>query len=346
MNSPIRILLVEDNPINQKVALALLKSSGCTVSTADNGSQALDQIRQTPFDLILMDIQMPVMDGLSAARAIRALPGPAAQVPIIAMTASDVEEDIEATRQAGMNDFIAKPLRREVLQGQLDRWLKTSLCLSGTAQDPDRHGPVLDQLRQVPGLDAEQGLHTLHQDLSLYLHLIGLFLSNHGGDGRALSNLIAADQTDSARQLAHGLRGAAGNLGMPRIQALAAELEACCKQLRCAEGGRSLAEQLTDELAGLDAALRPLLPVAALPLTKGNAVDWQQARSILRQLEPLLASNDTQAQHLFHQTRELLLQALGTEAQRLERHLDDFDFDAALAVLQQNLEHFPPEAQP
>ncbi|WP_156390806.1 ATP-binding protein [Caulobacter sp. Root487D2Y] len=121
---PARVLLVDDHPMNRELGHALLTLAGCEVSTADDGVQALAAARLGDFDLILMDVHMPGMDGLAAARAIRGLPGPRGGVPIIALSADALPEQIVRCRQAGMNDHVAKPIRREELLAAVSRALE------------------------------------------------------------------------------------------------------------------------------------------------------------------------------------------------------------------------------
>ncbi|KQY93770.1 hypothetical protein ASD21_09240 [Caulobacter sp. Root1455] len=121
---PARVLLVDDHPMNRELGHALLTLAGCEVSTADDGVQALAAARLGDFDLILMDVHMPGMDGLAAARAIRGLPGPRGAVPIVALSADALPEQIVRCRQAGMNDHVAKPIRREELLAAVSRALE------------------------------------------------------------------------------------------------------------------------------------------------------------------------------------------------------------------------------
>jgi signal transduction histidine kinase/ActR/RegA family two-component response regulator len=121
-----RLLLAEDNSINQRVALTLLNRLGYEVDTVENGQQAVEAITKTPYALVFMDMQMPVMDGLEATRKIRALGGPYARLPIIALTANAMQSDREACRVAGMNDFISKPFSRDTLAHCLTQWLAKS----------------------------------------------------------------------------------------------------------------------------------------------------------------------------------------------------------------------------
>jgi CheY-like chemotaxis protein len=123
-----RILLVEDNPINQKVALRLLMLLGYSADVAENGADALLLLdRQHDYAAVLMDLQMPVMDGLTAALAIRGLKGGRSRIPIIALTANSSERDRQRCLAAGMNDFLAKPINKDHFAAALDRWTATQL---------------------------------------------------------------------------------------------------------------------------------------------------------------------------------------------------------------------------
>ncbi|MFM7344292.1 MAG: response regulator, partial [Tagaea sp.] len=118
-----RVLLAEDNETNRLVALSMLETVGIRADVADNGAQALDAVRARPYDVVLMDIHMPEMDGLAAARAIRALPGQAGRVPIVALTANAFQSHADECRAAGMNDFLSKPYRKAALLDAIARQL-------------------------------------------------------------------------------------------------------------------------------------------------------------------------------------------------------------------------------
>ncbi|MDP3213383.1 MAG: PAS domain S-box protein, partial [Deltaproteobacteria bacterium] len=183
-----RVLLVEDNAINSEVASALLRSVGLVVECATDGAEAVEAARRGPFDLVLMDLHMPNMDGLAATRAIRALPGWARR-PILAMTATTLLDDRRACLEAGMDDFVPKPFEPRLLFSTLLRWLPAeghSGRLQRPASRPPGAGEALPEWTlAVDGLDARAGLRRMGGAPDRYVALLARFARDHGGDGDA-----------------------------------------------------------------------------------------------------------------------------------------------------------------
>ena len=232
---PLNILLAEDNRINQKFATALLTKAGHKVVLAENGHQAVDAARHERFDAILMDIQMPDLDGIGATREIRALPPPKNKVPIIALTAHAMAGAKADFLAAGMDDYIAKPVQPEILLAKL------ALIADGIGDSepgiPARAAPHIDD---VPVLDLEK-LASLTDSLSVdtVRDFLKMFLADMAGHIAA----ITPDDPNAAARSAHAIVSAAGNIGVARLSALAKLLETACRN-----GDQREAARLSGEL--------------------------------------------------------------------------------------------------
>jgi CheY-like chemotaxis protein/HPt (histidine-containing phosphotransfer) domain-containing protein len=220
---PRRVLLVEDNEVNQALAMAILARVGCHADVADNGQQAVERVERARYGLVLMDCQLPVLDGYQATAEIRRREGPTRHTPIVAMTAG-VPEDRRRCLAAGMDDHIAKPVLLGEVQATLSRWLGIGATIptpGGTAVAVPSGGAVLEESRltELGRLDA------MGNGAALVSRLVECFLDRIPVD---LADLRAAlDQDDAARvaRIAHRLRGAAGTVGSSGMVALCEQLE-------------------------------------------------------------------------------------------------------------------------
>ncbi|MGM0524778.1 MAG: response regulator [Pseudomonadota bacterium] len=242
------VLVVEDNEINQQVAKELLSSHQFKVDIAEHGQAALDAIERKNYAMVLMDIQMPVMDGLTATRQIRAHYN-YQQLPILAMTANAMSGDEERSLAAGMQGHISKPIDEQQLLKAIIKW-----CIPGSyseTADSDtqlqekspQSEPQTKKLKypQTKGVDFDAALSRLGNNVPLYLKLVEQLHEQYQNSAMKVSDFITRGQHDSARRYFHSLKGAAGNLGLESLQQKASELE----QFMAAGNIDKVADQIT-----------------------------------------------------------------------------------------------------
>jgi PAS domain S-box-containing protein len=218
-----RVLLAEDNEINALLASTILEEAGYSVEAVQNGAEAVDAVQRSAFDLVLMDVQMPVMDGLQATRLIRALPGPAGEVPIIALTANAMRSDQDSCLEAGMNDFVSKPLDPDDFLNVVGRFAAAEPVTSHgeAAPEPADAPPDLDEA-QLDGLTRLMPPHRLATIIRSFL------TSAQSRLQRIEACAQSMDLATMARE-AHDLKGVSGNFGARRVQLLADRLEQAAK---------------------------------------------------------------------------------------------------------------------
>jgi two-component system sensor histidine kinase/response regulator len=272
-----RVLLVEDNLVNQEVALDLLRSVGLEVDTAEDGLAAVDLASRHTYALLLMDMQMPKMDGIAATSAIRALPR-GAEVPIVAMTANAFEDDRRRCLDAGMNDHIAKPVDPETLFATLARWLPRKATRSaGSPQSPLPPPPpppspppdVRARLSAIEGVDLDAGLRSVLGRLPSYLRLLAKYVELHEDDMRVLRAHLAEGRPNDARRVAHTLAGVAATLGLSQVHRLSLDLEQQVAGDHASPRTLVLAAEVEARNTALIAALREVL--REVPGARGDA---------------------------------------------------------------------------
>lgn len=332
------ILLVDDNEINLTVAEETLKGSGFTTDRAYSGQQALDKLEKETYDIIMMDLHMPVMDGIETSRRIRNLQLGFRPV-IIALTA-DINEDMKIKAlNSWFDDYVTKPYQPDKLISLLQKWsrLKTTEDLSC---EPAAHSPKLLP-SSLPGLDISSGLARLNGSNSAYLNILDLFLKNEKGLIKNLKQALEQNDTAAAKILCHTLKGVSANLGAQDLSTAAAAFE---QKLKTAESDgltridMSSLEQnfyLTYSTAeALVNKFRPLFEadLTAKPLSSGNVPGEQ-----LNKIEALILLSeryDIKAYEKFVEAKNYLVGKYGEEqVQALQEALDQMNWEAVLEIL-------------
>ncbi len=227
-----RILIVEDNETNLQVARELVEQIGIEVVTAGNGLEAVEHAATGRFDGILMDLQMPVMDGLTATREIRRQSSPQ-ELPILAMTANAMSTDREECIAAGMNDHIAKPIKPEILYRTLVHSLRPDVDLNGSFQKAGTcenvEISVADDLAKLEGIDALVGLRAVNGDRDLYVNLLARFRYRHRDIAARIKRTFDGGNLSEAQRLAHTIKGVSGTIGAKRLADISFQLETAFK---------------------------------------------------------------------------------------------------------------------
>lgn len=355
-----KILLAEDNDINQEVARGMLEAGGLVVDVAGNGLIAVEAARQQGYDLILMDMQMPVMDGVTAAMEIRRLPR-YESVPIIPMTANVMPEHRVACEQAGMVGFIPKPIDAQVLWSTLTQWLVPP----GEPEAPARAGsPVLAQMpsnlkRQLPealrhlsGLNVEAGLSRTMGNVDLYVSLLKRFL-------RTVDDLMAKTRESlevgdhpAAQLHVHTLKGVSANIGAQDIAQTAGLLEQ-------ALNGQTTDSVVQQKLVNLLAATSSIhagfekISAADLDPTQteasalgGSASDMAAFMPKADKLVHLLRDDDPRAVQLARESEASLRALFGKKGQEILNLCEDMELEMAASQLEQLMAGHIQKTQP
>jgi two-component system, sensor histidine kinase and response regulator len=246
----VNILLVEDNDVNQDVGKQMLQTLGYEADIAENGEIALQKIETKSYDLILMDCQMPVMDGYVASQCIRSLKGKNKDIPIIAMTANAFQQDIEKCRNAGMNDHISKPVKLETLRTVLDTWISKMPSESKSKSENEISSelsdtPIIDQNIIKDLLSLTGGGNTTWVE-----GMLRKFLASAEPIIESIGESITANKPDRLRKSAHKLKGSSGTIGAFRIMKLSETLEDSSVN-HIPENGAELHQKLKSEFTNL-----------------------------------------------------------------------------------------------
>jgi len=333
-----RILLVEDNEINQQIAEEILSGAGLHVFIAENGQEAVEAVQGSAFDAVLMDIQMPVMDGYAATEEIRKIPQ-FDDLPIIAMTASAMTQDKEKAKQTGMNDHVSKPIVIDELFSTLVKWIKSTASEAGRTEEK----PVVSasantpELTNMSGISVDIGLARVGGNKNLYNKLLAKFLNEYPDTTDKIRDSLKADDMELAQRLAHTVKGVSGNLGFDDLQPAAEAVEYTVKNGNLT-GIDELLRSFESELGAVIQKLQEFFNVnndqenAEVTRTAG---DIQELHGLLANLKPLVQKRKPRPckemmQEIKSKSWPKKFQA---DVSRLDKLVSKYKFKDALSVL-------------
>ncbi|WPC44327.1 response regulator [Clostridium sp. JS66] len=351
------ILLVEDNELNQQVAVELLKHGGFLIDIAGNGEIAIEKLGQAHYDIVLMDMQMPVMDGVTAAKEIRKN-SKYALLPIVAMTANAMLEDREKCMQAGMNDYIAKPINPNQLFSALLKWIPPK-----KSKEEQVHQSLIklpydgfelkkDLLKQekikliksscdklefnIPGLDSELGLRRVLGKKKFYINLLRKYISGQKDTFVQMEKMLSKGDWYSAERLVHTLKGLSGSIGAIVIQEKAAVLEAAIKEHASYDILNPITKETNVMLAKMIEYLENALPEEEIiPQVVGTISEKEELLKFLNELEPFVETRKPKkcAEVMKEYKKLIWPYQVQTQAIDLQKFISKYKFKDAMKIL-------------
>jgi len=365
-----RVLLVEDNELNREVAVGLLEDAHVQIDVAEHGAAAIQQISENNYDLVFMDMQMPIMDGIAATKVIRSSPR-FANLPIVAMTANAMDRDRELCLAAGMSDHIAKPIDPPKLYAALLRWIKPAPAAqaesapggregsanpaafsgpnpSSGAESAEREIPLESAVEEkrihvfhatadtlfIPGIDTVTALKRIGGNRKRYESLLQRFADSQVHTVSDIRNALAAHDSPTALRLAHSLKGAAANLGADPLADAAAKAESAIDSNNDVDAPLASLSTILDLTVAAIRAGIPAEPARAVA-PRAN-FDPCTASVPLTRLKRLLQSDDGEASDILLELGPSLANVLTpAELDSLSTHVGNFAYADALECLSQ-----------
>lgn len=340
------ILLVEDNALNQELAIEFMTSRGIKVTVADNGLKGFNQVKNHDFDGVLMDCQMPVMDGFEATKKIRELGGKYTELPVIAMTANVMASDRKRVVEEGMNDHIGKPVKVDEMFATMARWItpKNPISLADVTlanQKSDEQAPSDEQdmpafiaeLSEVELLDVDKGLVNSHQNHKLYFKLISQFCRTQQSFVMTFKQELANGHLNDCARYAHTLKGLVATIGCKALYEPTEQLE-----LACDESELTVINDLLEDIEPvLNKLLSQLTPIINKQDKKSKAkpeLSQEELKVMLAQVAECCEIYDSNAPEKLEKILDYQLKpALFDQLKQAKRLLDEYDFDQALTII-------------
>jgi PAS domain S-box-containing protein len=329
--APIRgahILLVEDNEINQEVAIEFLSKAGLVTTVAHHGGEAVEWVQKTSFDAVLMDMQMPVMDGLTATRLIRAQPQ-YKDLPIIALSAAAMVQDKLASEQAGMNEHISKPIDSELMIATLLKWIKHTAS-DEPAKAPEEVTVKSNLPAELAGFNLPDALARLGGNHALLSKLLLRFAADYASAPVRIDLLLQNNLDNQACELLHRIKGAASNLGAHALAEAAQNWEREIKAGTVLHANTLFTERMAQAVESIDSHIEPIALQPGLPYRESGRIDAEITQLAISLQRNELPTDNQLANILSRLARRVPANLLA----EFERQLDNFDFAAAGITLE------------
>ncbi|MCO4785406.1 MAG: response regulator [Marinomonas atlantica] len=334
----LKVLVVEDNEINQLVIGEIFSQWDISFEIAEHGRDAIRLVQQQPFDMVLMDIQMPVMDGYEASKGIRALGGEFTNLPIIAVTANTGTQDIQRALKSGMNDHVSKPISRQQLQDVI----RQQMCLNKGAYLQQKSGSLepeqvalANQLVMVlPNIDVQSALSRLGVEPSFYLQLLNSFKESSVEHMLEAQAKIASSDFEGLIQTFHTIKGIAGNLGARSIYNEAKDLEQAAKQRDVPEGLFNQMHQeimtICQSISELSSNTKSSQDISTTTLELEHTLTFENCLALL----DLIEAFDTKANaHIHKLMNDQKNTSISQELEKIEQQLSNYNFEDAADIL-------------
>jgi len=331
-----RILLAEDNLLNQQIATEILEDEGFVVEIANNGEEAVNMTNKSQYDIVLMDMQMPIMDGLEATKTIRQKFSKN-DLPILAMTANASDADRDKCLEAGMNAHITKPIDPNLLFAGLAKWIKEKN--SKLINDEKILISAKEEIKvpEINGLDSRLGLQVAAGKVSLYIKMLKTFSHDQINAVSDIKRALDIKDYLTAQRVAHTLKGTCGSIGAIEIQKIAGEVEGqCLDKIQVDEIIKNL-DLIQPKLISIIDSIKKTLPEDK-KLTSTTIFDDSQIKLLINKLSELLANNDTEANDLLEKSPEVFIQYFGKDMfSKIFDASRNFDFESALNLVNEKL---------
>lgn len=330
-----KLLIVEDNEINQQVAYEIFHDAGFEIDISDNGEKAVDAVMKKDYDVVLMDIQMPVMDGLEAARKIRTMGGKYSTLPIIAMTAHALTGDSEKSTDAGMDAHVTKPIDPDYVLRVIADWVTPDKTARRVEKnETDSLIPNVQEFQKLQGINVSDGLNRMRGNAVAYTRVLLSFLHKQANSAKEIEKHIQNNNWDEATHIAHSLKGSGGNIGAERLHTDAAALEQVCRA-----NDEGTARMILIALsATLDEVVNSLSELERIEMESVEAetehndsdIDNNELTGSINNIISVLDSDISEAQTLVEKLKQKLLGSVYEDSiTPLITALNSFDIDAA-----------------